>query len=85
MTYCHLHNRNASKQSVFDLLCWLLSIVVLISSIMCLAIAAMSVFLPSADGVMLWFVLASLSSGCLAYTSIQRLKRKMFMNDCNNQ
>ena len=76
MAHFHLLSIKANKLSRFELMWFLSSIVLLISSMMCLAITVLALVLPGENLVMVWLAIASLSFGLVGYTSMKILHRR---------
>ena len=76
VAHFHLLSIKASKLSRFESMWFLISIVLLISSMMCLAVTVIALVLPGENLVMVWLAIASLSFGVVGYTSIKALQRR---------
>lgn len=76
MTQSHLLNIKASSLSRFESLWLLLSIILLISSTLCLAVAAVALILPGVSMVMIWLAIAGILLGSASVLSIKELQRR---------
>lgn len=76
MTKSHLLNIKASNLSRFESMWLLLSIIVLISSTLCLAVAAIALVLPGVSMVMIWLATAGVVLGSSSFLSIKELQRR---------
>lgn len=76
MTQTHLLNIKLSELSRLESLWFLSSILLLISSMMCLAVAIIAIVLPSENMVMILFAVAGVTCGLVAYFSIKALHRR---------
>lgn len=82
MAYFHFMSIKAKNLSRFETMWFLTSIVLLISSIMCLAVALMALILPGVNMIMNWLVVASLSFGLVSFLSMRSLKKRQNSQQC---
>jgi hypothetical protein len=76
VTQSHLLNIKAGSLSRLESLWLLLSIILLISSTLCLAVAAVALILPGVNMVMIWLAIAGLVLGSTSVLSIKELQRR---------
>lgn len=82
MAHFQLLKIKAGNLSSFEAIWLFASMILIISSTMCLAVAAMSLVLPSANMVMMYLLLASLASGLAGYASIKILQKRQNLQEC---
>lgn len=76
VTQSHLLNIKASSLSRFESMWLLLSIILLISSTLCIAVVAIALVLSGVSMVMAWLAIAGILCGSTSFLSIKELQRR---------